>query len=97
MLNNILDITSVFADVFLAQEVDINMLLGLNDQDLKELGIATFGHRRRLLFAIKSGYFNIFCRGTPHCHIPEFGREALDAVCLMLNEAKGSIYTKLVY
>ncbi|KAG7175060.1 bicaudal C 1-like [Homarus americanus] len=40
-------------DVFTAQEVDVNMFLTLDDTDLKELGIKIFGHRKRILMAIK--------------------------------------------
>ncbi|XP_069157494.1 protein bicaudal C homolog 1-like isoform X5 [Procambarus clarkii] len=55
------DITSVltdlkleqYIDVFVAQEVDINMFVSLNDTDLKELGIQIFGHRRKILMAIR--------------------------------------------
>ncbi|XP_069954243.1 protein bicaudal C homolog 1 isoform X3 [Cherax quadricarinatus] len=55
------DITSVltdlqleqYIDVFAVQEVDLNMFLTLDDTDLKELGIKIFGHRKRILMAIK--------------------------------------------
>ncbi|XP_071538268.1 protein bicaudal C homolog 1 isoform X4 [Panulirus ornatus] len=55
------DITSIltdlqleqYIDVFAAQEVDLSMFLTLDDTDLKELGIKIFGHRKRILMAIK--------------------------------------------
>ncbi|XP_045126477.1 protein bicaudal C homolog 1-like isoform X3 [Portunus trituberculatus] len=56
-----LDITSIltdlqlpqYIDVFLGQEVDLKMFLSLEDYELKELGITIFGHRKRILMAIK--------------------------------------------
>ncbi|KAA0187175.1 hypothetical protein HAZT_HAZT002787 [Hyalella azteca] len=40
--------------VFNSHEVDLRTFLTLNDDELKELGIGVFGHRKRLLFAIKN-------------------------------------------
>ncbi|XP_050697368.1 protein bicaudal C homolog 1-like isoform X2 [Eriocheir sinensis] len=56
-----LDITSILTDIelpqyidmFTGQEVDLNMFMTLEDHDLKELGITIFGHRKRILMAIK--------------------------------------------
>ncbi|KAK7076021.1 Protein bicaudal C 1 [Halocaridina rubra] len=42
-----------YIDVFAAQEVDLPMFLALTDNDLKELGIKIFGHRKRILMVIK--------------------------------------------
>lgn len=42
-----------FSDVFAAQDVDLPMFLTLDDADLKELGIKIFGHRKKILMAIK--------------------------------------------
>lgn len=56
-----LDITTIltdlqlpqYIDVFVGQEVDLKMFLSLEDYELKELGITIFGHRKRILMAIK--------------------------------------------
>uniref|UniRef100_A0A671RLN7 Protein bicaudal C homolog 1-like n=1 Tax=Sinocyclocheilus anshuiensis TaxID=1608454 RepID=A0A671RLN7_9TELE len=45
-----------YTDVFQQQEIDLQTFLTLTDQDLKELGITTFGARRKMLLAI-SGQF----------------------------------------
>uniref|UniRef100_A0A8C1Y8L3 BicC family RNA binding protein 1b n=1 Tax=Cyprinus carpio TaxID=7962 RepID=A0A8C1Y8L3_CYPCA len=47
-----------YTDVFQQQEIDLQTFLTLTDQDLKELGITTFGARRKMLLAI-SGQDNI--------------------------------------
>ncbi|XP_035670105.1 protein bicaudal C homolog 1-like [Branchiostoma floridae] len=41
-----------YSDVFQQQEIDIQTFMTLTDQDLKELGITTFGARRKMLLAI---------------------------------------------
>jgi len=41
-----------YAPLFIANEVDERTLLSLTGEDLKEMGIASIGHRRRLLEAI---------------------------------------------
>uniref|UniRef100_A0AAY4EX14 SAM domain-containing protein n=1 Tax=Denticeps clupeoides TaxID=299321 RepID=A0AAY4EX14_9TELE len=41
-----------YTDIFRQQEIDLQMFLSLTDQDLKELGITTFGARRKMLLAI---------------------------------------------
>ncbi|XP_071808851.1 protein bicaudal C homolog 1-like isoform X2 [Asterias amurensis] len=41
-----------YADVFQQQEIDLSTFLTLTDNDLKELGITTFGARRRMRLAI---------------------------------------------
>ncbi|XP_029106690.1 protein bicaudal C homolog 1-like isoform X4 [Scleropages formosus] len=41
-----------YIDVFQQQEIDLQTFLTLTDQDLKELGITTFGARRKMLLAI---------------------------------------------
>ncbi|XP_032890236.1 protein bicaudal C homolog 1 [Amblyraja radiata] len=41
-----------YTDIFQQQEIDIQTFLTLTDQDLKELGITTFGARRKMLLAI---------------------------------------------
>uniref|UniRef100_UPI00358E8B8B protein bicaudal C homolog 1-A-like n=1 Tax=Myxine glutinosa TaxID=7769 RepID=UPI00358E8B8B len=41
-----------YIEVFHQQEVDLHMFLTLSDQDLKELGVNTFGARRKMLLAI---------------------------------------------
>ncbi|XP_023931361.1 protein bicaudal C homolog 1-B isoform X2 [Lingula anatina] len=41
-----------YTDLFQQQEIDFATFLTLTDQDLKELGITTFGARRKMLLAI---------------------------------------------
>uniref|UniRef100_A0A4W3JVF3 BicC family RNA binding protein 1 n=1 Tax=Callorhinchus milii TaxID=7868 RepID=A0A4W3JVF3_CALMI len=41
-----------YTDVFQQQEIDLQTFLTLTDQDLKELGITTFGARRKMMLAI---------------------------------------------
>ncbi|KAF4788699.1 hypothetical protein TURU_158042 [Turdus rufiventris] len=43
-----------YTDVFQQQEIDLQTFLTLTDQDLKELGITTFGARRKMLLAISA-------------------------------------------
>ncbi|PWA25838.1 hypothetical protein CCH79_00001796, partial [Gambusia affinis] len=45
-----------YTDVFQQQEIDLQTFLTLTDQDLKELGITTFGARRKMLLAISGMY-----------------------------------------
>ncbi|PIK61885.1 hypothetical protein BSL78_01216, partial [Apostichopus japonicus] len=47
-----------YTDVFQQQEIDLATFLTLTDSDLKELGIATFGARRKMLLAISGKYLN---------------------------------------
>ncbi|KAJ4949336.1 hypothetical protein JOQ06_020851 [Pogonophryne albipinna] len=44
-----------YTDIFQQQEIDLQTFLTLTDQDLKELGITTFGARRKMLLAISVG------------------------------------------
>ncbi|XP_033735384.1 protein bicaudal C homolog 1-B-like [Pecten maximus] len=41
-----------YTDLFQQQEIDLATFLTLTDQDLRELGISTFGARRKMLLAI---------------------------------------------
>jgi len=41
-----------YAQLFRDNDIDGEILSGMNAEDLKELGIGSFGHRRRLLNAI---------------------------------------------
>ncbi|KAJ8248375.1 hypothetical protein GJAV_G00241350 [Gymnothorax javanicus] len=41
-----------YTDIFQQQEIDLQTFLTLTDSDLKELGISTFGARRKMLLAI---------------------------------------------
>src|SRR5260370_34734726 len=41
-----------YAQLFRDNDIDIEILCGMTAEDLKELGISSFGHRRRLLAAI---------------------------------------------
>ena len=45
---------SHYADVFEANDIDVSLLPDLNDQVLKDIGMASAGHRLRLLAAIKA-------------------------------------------
>ncbi|KAJ3205134.1 Ankyrin repeat and SAM domain-containing protein 6 [Dinochytrium kinnereticum] len=47
-----LDLSS-YVSLFKEQEVDLNMFLTLGDGDLKELGIKTFGPRKKIMNAIR--------------------------------------------
>uniref|UniRef100_A0A3Q3MVG4 BicC family RNA binding protein 1 n=1 Tax=Mastacembelus armatus TaxID=205130 RepID=A0A3Q3MVG4_9TELE len=49
-----------YTDVFQQQEIDLQTFLTLTDQDLKELGITTFGARRKMLLAISVNYRSSF-------------------------------------
>ncbi|MCB9573377.1 MAG: protein kinase [Kofleriaceae bacterium] len=52
-----------YLDAFVANDIDGDLLLGLTDADLVALGVASLGHRKRLLAAITDG------RGA-HDHTP---------------------------
>ena len=41
-----------YAEAFVANEIDADILPRLTAEDLKELGVVAVGHRRRLLEAI---------------------------------------------
>lgn len=41
-----------YAHSFSSQQIDFDLLPGLSDADLEKLGVATLGHRKRLLKAI---------------------------------------------
>ncbi|XP_030621249.1 bicaudal C homolog 2 [Chanos chanos] len=43
---------SKYSDVFQQQEIDFQTFLTLSDEDLKEVGVSTFGARRKMLLAI---------------------------------------------
>lgn len=43
-----------YSAAFIEQEVDLSTFLTLSDDDLKELGVKTFGARRKMLLAIQS-------------------------------------------
>ncbi|XP_069055313.1 protein bicaudal C homolog 1-A-like [Pleurodeles waltl] len=43
---------SKYTDIFQQQEIDFQTFLTLSDEDLRELGISTFGARRKMLMAI---------------------------------------------
>ena len=44
-----------YADAFAENDIDFSLLGDLTDADLKELGVASLGHRKRLLAAIAQG------------------------------------------
>jgi class 3 adenylate cyclase len=41
-----------YAERFAENDVDLSVLVSLTDEDLKELGVASFGHRKKMLAAI---------------------------------------------
>ena len=41
-----------YAELFRANHIDADVLRGMAAEDLKELGISSFGHRRKLMAAI---------------------------------------------
>jgi hypothetical protein len=41
-----------YASRFVENDIDLSIIRDLSDQDLKELGVASLGHRRKLLRAI---------------------------------------------
>ena len=41
-----------YAEMFRANDIDIELLGRLTNDDLKDLGVASFGHRKKLLEAI---------------------------------------------
>lgn len=41
-----------YTDIFQQQEIDLQTFVTLTDPDLKELGITTFGARRKMILAI---------------------------------------------
>ena len=43
---------SEYAEQFAQNDIDLSVLVDLTDQDLKEIGVASLGHRRKLLRAI---------------------------------------------
>src|SRR5262245_66647005 len=43
---------SEYAERFADNDIDFSILGGLTDQDLKDLGVASLGHRRKILRAI---------------------------------------------
>ena len=43
---------SEYAEQFAENDIDLGVLVDLTDQDLKELGVSSLGHRRKLLRAI---------------------------------------------
>src|SRR6516162_2584545 len=51
-----------YAQRFAENDVDFDLLAELTDQDLKELGVASLGHRRRLMRAIAE--LNVTQKGT---------------------------------
>jgi class 3 adenylate cyclase len=51
-----------YAQRFAENDIDFDLLTDLTDQDLKELGVASLGHRRRLLRAIAE--LNVPQKGT---------------------------------
>jgi hypothetical protein len=45
-----------YADAFAENDIDFSLLKDVTDADLKELGVASLGHRKRLLAAIAQQY-----------------------------------------
>jgi class 3 adenylate cyclase/tetratricopeptide (TPR) repeat protein len=61
-----------YAQAFADNDIDVAMLPGLTDEDLKALGISSLGHRKRLLCAI--------AEMTPAAPSPSSRPQAADAV-----------------
>ncbi|MGH0127333.1 UNVERIFIED_CONTAM: hypothetical protein FKN15_030670 [Acipenser sinensis] len=55
-----------YTDVFQQQEIDLQTFLTLTDQDLKELGITTFGARRKMLLAVSAEHY-LSCSNYMDC------------------------------
>ena len=53
-----------YAEAFVANEIDAEILPKLTAEDLKDLGVALVGHRRRLLEAIAT-LRDAACRSKP--------------------------------
>jgi hypothetical protein len=51
-----------YTDLFVRHEVDLQTFATLTEQDLREIGVQTFGARKKLLLLATSKYnFNVFC------------------------------------
>ena len=64
-----------YAEAFSAQEIDFGILPQLSDADLKEIGVAALGHRKRLIQAIVS--LNDQASGMAANRAPPAARDAI--------------------
>ncbi|MDE2603671.1 MAG: AAA family ATPase, partial [Bradyrhizobium sp.] len=60
-----------YAQAFAGNDIDFDVLRGLTETDLKEIGVASLGHRKRLLAAISE-----LRSGSPPIASPGLGRSA---------------------
>jgi hypothetical protein len=61
-----------YASAFRGNAIDAEVLPSLTAEDLRDIGVAPVGHRRRLLEAIAGLEQAVF--GLNRCGIPESGR-----------------------
>src|SRR5215470_11350757 len=59
-----------YAHAFAENDIDFIVLPQLNDSDLKELGVTSLGHRKRLLSAIAERGTTALQAGVPSCNAP---------------------------
>ena len=43
-----------YAEAFEENHLDLNLIVDLSDEDLRDLGVASMGHRKKLIRAIRS-------------------------------------------
>ena len=48
-----------YTDLFVRHEVDLQTFATLTEQDLREIGIQTFGARKKLLLLANSKYYRV--------------------------------------
>jgi hypothetical protein len=79
-----------YAEMFLANDIDIELLGRLTNDDLKDLGVVSFGHRKKLLEAIAelAGAFPV----SPQPAIEPKARDAAERrqVTVMFSDLVGS-------
>ena len=65
-----------YTDLFVRHEVDLQTFTTLTDHDLREVGIQTFGARKKLMYLINSKYFIIFAcvKKVNETFTPSFSR-----------------------
>ena len=59
-----------YAPAFTGNDIDLSMLEQLDDADLKELGVLSLGHRKRLLTAIADQRAAALCAAPPAAYAP---------------------------
>ena len=56
-----------YAEMFRANDIDIELLGQLTNDDLKDIGVVSLGHRKKLLEAIAELAGAVSCRRRPRC------------------------------